>query len=146
MGLVRRLTPFFILTVVALTAAGVTTATAAPPTTPTLVGIRAAHHPTFDRIVFDFRGGLPTTHEAAYVPQLIGDASGLPVPIAGRAILRVRFSPAVAHTENGTATAPNRIAFGLPNIITAVRAGDFEAVTTYGVSGWPHGSGSGCSP
>jgi hypothetical protein len=54
---------------------------------PTLVGIRAAHHPTFDRIVFDFSGGLPATREAAYVPELIGDGSGLPVPVAGRAIL-----------------------------------------------------------
>ena len=133
MGLLRRSVPFVLLAVFALTASGVTTATAAPPTVPTLVGIRAAHHPTFDRIVFDFRGGLPTALEARYVPELIGDASGLPVPIAGRAILQVRFSPADAHDVNGNATAPDRVAFGLPNLVTAVRAGDFEAVTTYGI-------------
>src|SRR4051794_30943614 len=32
-------------------------AAAAAPTTPTLVSIRAAHHPTFDRVVFRFEGG-----------------------------------------------------------------------------------------
>jgi hypothetical protein len=109
------------------------TAAPAQPTTPTLVGIRAAHHPTFDRIVFDFRGGLPTTQEVTYVPELIGDGSGLPVPIAGRAILQVRFEPADAHDDAGTPTAPDRVAFALPNIMTTVRSGDFEAVTTYGI-------------
>lgn len=128
----RRLVAVFLLGMLALTTTGVATATAAP-TVPTLIGIRAAHHPSFDRIVFDFRGGLPAGRSAGYVRHLIGDASGQPVPIAGRAILRVRFQPAAAHTEAGTATAPARIAFGLPNVLTAVRSGDFEAVTTYGV-------------
>ncbi|MBB3084433.1 GerMN domain-containing protein [Geodermatophilus sabuli] len=113
-------------------AAAAPTAAPAQPTTPTLVGIRAAHHPTFDRIVFDFRGGLPTA-EVAYVSELIGDGSGLPVPIAGRAILQARFEPADAHDDSGTPTAPDRVAFALPNIMTTVRSGDFEAVTTYGI-------------
>ena len=100
---------------------------------PTLVGIRAAHHPTYDRIVFDFQGGLPARHDLSYVPALIGDASGLPVPVAGRAILQVRFEPAQAHTDEGTPTVPERVAFALPNIITAVRGGDFEGVTSFGI-------------
>lgn len=117
----------------ALTAPGWARAMAAPPTVPTLVGIRAAHHPAFDRIVFDFSGGLPAGRRAAYVPALVGDPSGRPVPVAGRAILQVRFERANAHDAAGRSTAPERIAFGLPNAVTAVRAGDFEAVTTYGL-------------
>lgn len=108
-----------------------TAATAAP--VPTLVGIRAAHHPTYDRVVFDFAGGLPSTRSVRYVSQLIHDPSGLPMPIAGRAILAVTLSPANAHDSAGKVTAPAKIAFALPNIMTAVKAGDFEAVTTYGV-------------
>jgi len=100
--------------------------------TPTLVDIRAAHHPGFDRIVFEFEGGLPSTHGAKYVDQLLGDGSGLPVRIAGRAVLQVSFAPARAHDAQGT-TVPRRLAFPLPNIMTAVRSGDFEAVTTYGI-------------
>jgi hypothetical protein len=100
--------------------------------TPTLVAVRASHHPGFDRIVYEFEGSLPTSHEVSYVDKLVGDASGLPVPIAGRAILRVRFEPAQAHDAQGS-TAPERQAFPLPNIMTTVRAGDFEGVTTYGI-------------
>ncbi|GAA1254272.1 AMIN-like domain-containing (lipo)protein [Oryzihumus leptocrescens] len=106
---------------------------AATPTVPTLVGIRAAHHPTYDRVVFDFAGGLPASRQVTWVTQLVGDASGLPVPVAGRAILQVRFAAANAHDAAGRATAPSRVAFALPNVLTVVQSGDFEAVTTYGI-------------
>ncbi|ROR91955.1 AMIN-like domain-containing (lipo)protein [Nocardioides aurantiacus] len=106
--------------------------TAAPPPTPTLVAIRAAHHPGFDRIVYEFRGGLPTSRQVRYVDSLTADGSGEPVRIAGRAVLSVRFEPAQAHDADGP-TAAVRKAFALPNIMTTVRAGDFEAVTTYGI-------------
>lgn len=106
--------------------------TAAPPDIPTLVGIRASHHSGFDRVVFDFEGGLPSSRRVRYVDRLVGDASGLPVRIAGRAILRVRLEPAAAHDDAGPTVAARK-AFALPNVMTAVRAGDFEAVTTYGI-------------
>jgi hypothetical protein len=102
------------------------------PTTPTLVGIRAAHHSTFDRVVFVFSGGLPNSHQVGYVDKLIADGSGKPVRIAGRAILQVRLSRATASDSSGP-TAPARVAFALPNVMTAVQSGDFEAVTTYGI-------------
>ena len=112
------------------------TARAQPPI-PTLVAIRAAHHaapaPRFDRVVFQFSGPLPADVDVGYVTALIGDASGLPVPIAGRAILRVRFSLAQAHNTAGQPTAPSRRAFALPNVMHVVRSGDFEAVVSYGI-------------
>lgn len=125
----------FLVLLPALLAGGGTAARAAAPAAPvvpTLVGIRAAHHPGFDRVVFTFAGGLPTSRKVAYVPRLLGDASGLPVRIAGRSVLRIAFSPAKAHDAAG-ATVPARTAFPLPNVMTAVRAGDFESVTTYGL-------------
>ena len=97
------------------------------------MGIRAAHHPTYDRVVFDFAGGLPSTRSVRYVSQLIQDPSGLPLPIAGRAILAVTMSPTNAHNNAGQVTAPGKIAFALPNVMTVVRSGDFEAVTRYGI-------------
>jgi hypothetical protein len=101
--------------------------------TPQLVDIRAAHHPGHDRVVFQFAGPLPSRRYVRYVDRLIGDPSGLPVRIAGRAILEATFSPAAAHNDTGTATAPERISFALPNVMTAVRSGDFEAVLSYGI-------------
>ena len=105
----------------------------APPT-PVLVAVRAAHRGDVDRVVFEFRGGLPADRQVDYVERLFADGSGRRVHVAGRALLRVRFEAAAAHTDDGTPTAaPRRIAFPLPNVITAVRSGDFEAVTTYGL-------------
>src|SRR5687768_13097805 len=80
----------------------------------------------------EFKGGLPSSHRVGYVDELLGDASGLPVRIAGRAILQVRFAPARAHDAQGQTVAARK-AFALPNIMTTVRSGDFEAVTTYGI-------------
>jgi hypothetical protein len=110
-----------------------------PPTqitNSTLVAIRAAHHaettPTYDRVVFEFSGTLPLLR-IEYVKGLIGDGSGLPVPIAGRAILLAQFTPARAHSDAGQATAPNHMAPKLPLVKAIVCAGDFEAVVTYGI-------------
>lgn len=108
----------------------------AEPSLSNLVGIRAAHHPEetpkYDRLVFDFTGPVPLI-QVQYVKQLRGDGSGLPIPIAGRAILHVSFSPAQAHTEAGQPTAPTRVALKLPVMKEVVRAGDFEATVSYGI-------------
>ncbi len=104
------------------------------PTTPVLVAVRAAHRDGVDRVVFEFRGGLPATRQVGYVDRLFADGSGRRVRVAGQALLRVRFERAQAHTDDGSSTAaPRRVAYALPNVMTAVRAGDFEAVTTYGL-------------
>ena len=109
------------------------TRTGVPPT-PTLVAVRASHRDGWDRVVFEFRHGLPAGPQVRYVDRLVADGSGLPVRVAGRAVLRVRFEPAQAHTDAGVPTAaPRRVAYALPNVMTAVRSGDFEGVTTYGL-------------
>jgi hypothetical protein len=133
MRLVRRLGMVLLTGAFAVSTVGAAVAAPAPPTTPTLVGIRVAHHAGSDRVVLDFRGGLPASHRVSYVNRLTEDATGHPVRIAGQAILQVRLEPARAHDDAGEVTAPVRVAFALPNVMTVVRAGDFEAVTTYGI-------------
>jgi hypothetical protein len=102
----------------------------------TLVAIRAAHHPeatpAYDRVVFEFSEQVPLLR-IEYVKNLIADGSGLPVPIAGRAILCIQFTPAQAHSDSGQVTAPNHITPKLPLIKAIVSAGDFEGVVTYGI-------------
>lgn len=133
MRISRLLFPFLLSAALVGSAALATRSAATAAPVPTLVGIRAAHHPTYDRVVFDFTGGLPSTRSVRYVSQLIQDPSGLPLPIAGRAILAVTMSPTNAHNDAGQVTAPGKIAFALPNVMTVVRSGDFEAVTSYGI-------------
>lgn len=143
MRITRLLVPLFAIALVPAAAAGgvasvlpadaAPAAHAAPPTQPTLVSIRAAHHAGFDRVVFQFRGGLPASHRVRYVQRLIADGSGDTLPIAGRAILQVRLGNARAHTDGGASTAPLRTAYALPNVMTSVQSGDFEGVVTYGL-------------
>jgi hypothetical protein len=108
----------------------------AQPSFSTLVAIRAAHHPeatpTYDRVVFEFSGPVPLI-EVQYVTELLGDGSGLPVPVMGNAILRLIMQPAQAHTDQGQPTVSTPILFALPNIKEVVTAGDFEGVLTYGI-------------
>jgi hypothetical protein len=110
--------------------------TAVQRVTSTLVAIRAAHHaeatPHYDRVVFEFNDALPLLR-IDYVEQLIGDGSGLPVPISGNAILCVQFTPAQAHNDSRHDTAPGRIKLKLPLVSEIVGSGDFEAVVTYGI-------------
>jgi len=96
-----------------------------PP--PTLTDIRAAHHKGFDRLVFEFRGGLPTERSAKYVSTVFADPSGKVVPVSGGARLLVRFFAAVVR--------PNLTerSFALPGLLQAVKAGSFESVLSYGV-------------
>ena len=122
-----------------LSAGTVTTATAGAaaaataPVVPILTQVSATHHYGYDQLVFQFRGGVPATHSARYVSQVIQDASGLPVKVAGSALLQVRFTPAAGHDEKGIVTygAAQRT-YALPELIQVVNAGDFESVLSFG--------------
>ncbi len=124
------------LTVLAANIPGSNAAPSAPRAagTSVLVAIRASHHRLgHDRVVFEFSGAVPSRHNVRYVSKLIADPSGQRVPIAGQAILEVTFSPAAAHTTAGKLTVPTRIAFEPQNVLTVMRAGDFEGVLSYGI-------------
>ena len=115
----------------AVTTALASTTAQTPPTT--LVAIRAAHHPGYDRLVFEFRGRLPVQRSVRYVSQVIGDPSGRVVSVAGNAKLLVRFV-ALGHNSRGQVTyGPLRRTYALPEVIQVANAGDFEAVLSFGV-------------
>jgi hypothetical protein len=115
------------------TAAGAA-APAAAPAVPTLTQVSAAHHYGHDQLVFQFRGGVPGTYSARFVPRVIRDASGLPVNVAGSALLQVRFTPAAGHNEKGIVTyGAMQRTYALPEIIQVVNAGDYESVLSFGV-------------
>jgi len=101
-------------------------------------GVRAAAHAGFDRVVFEFEGGVPGYH-LEYVDRPVRDCgAGEPRAIAGDGWLEVRMSPANAHTEAGKPTIAEReITPGLPNVREIERTCDFEAVVT-----WVIGTGS----
>jgi Sporulation and spore germination len=103
-------------------------ATRAAPSIPTLTAVRAAHHPGYDRLVFEFRGRVPAHRGAAYVKKVVAP-SGRTVHIVGSAILAVHFRPATSFGGTGML----RRTYALPNIIQVVTAEDFESYMTIGV-------------
>jgi hypothetical protein len=107
---------------------------AAAPADPTLVEIRAAHYPGYDRIVFEFSGGLPDVTRARWVDRLRKDPSNKPAKVQGNAFIRVLFRQAVAHDDGGQPTvSPLRRAYDLPNIAHVAVIGDYEGYVSVGI-------------
>ncbi len=111
---------------------------AAPPAAPsrvvlpTLTSVTAQHVGKVDRVTFGFANGLPADVQVQWVDTLVHDGSGVPVRVAGTKVLAVFFNGATNHDAHG-ATTRTRTAFALPNVITAVGAGDFEGTVTVGL-------------
>jgi len=134
MRLPRPLLALALGVVLAAPAAMATGSAATATPVPTLVAVRAAHNGSYDRVVFEFTGQLPSTRTVRYVTQVTADPSGLPVPVAGRAFLTVAMFPTnTPHNGSGASTLPVRTAYALPNVMTVVRTGEFEAVTSYAI-------------
>ncbi len=94
-----------------------------------LTAIRTGGHPGFDRVVFEFTGGIPGYH-AEYVAQVRADASGKLVPLAGHAFLHLVFHPSSAHQ---TYHGPAVLRPGLPALLQVSAAGDFEGYLSFGL-------------
>lgn len=114
----------------------------APPPAPPVpylytigVGAHPSETPPYDQMSFRFRGGFPG-YTLEFVPELDGDASGLPIPMPDtNRILRVVFNVAQAHTEEGQSSivsAPPAFV-GYDAITRYAPAGDFEGYVTYGI-------------
>ncbi len=92
---------------------------------PTLVGVRWAAHPAYDRVVFDFTGGTPGWR-VSYEP-LVGEGTGLPIPLLGPADLTIHFH--VARTATSLASRfPD-----LPTVRQIGFGGDFEGYVSAGL-------------
>ena len=99
-------------------------------------GTHPAEDPPYDQLSFRFQGGFPG-YDIEFVPELIADGSGLPVPMPGTgAVLRVVFRGAQAHTADGTAstiTSAPAPSIGYQALTSYAPAGDFEGVVSYGI-------------
>jgi hypothetical protein len=58
-------------------------------TTAPLYLVRVGQHPCYDRVVFDINGPAAVSYVAKYVPQVLSDPAGKPVPVAGSAVLQI---------------------------------------------------------
>ena len=110
--------------------AGLWAPAAGAQTAPTLVAVRAAHHPGYDRLVFQFSGALPANRTIGYVTTVIADPSGKTVAVQGRYYAVIHMSAATAWNGSGFST-PAVFTPLLPNLKQVVRSGDFEATLSF---------------
>ncbi|WP_067068453.1 AMIN-like domain-containing (lipo)protein [Carbonactinospora thermoautotrophica] len=105
-----------------------------------LRAVRAARHPGYDRLVFEFEGSAPQI-DVRYVDQVVEDPTGDPVPLRGEEFLSVVFHGATLDTtpqvldsrQARRYTGPQRLAPGYPVLKEVAVAGDFESVLSFGV-------------
>lgn len=103
-----------------------------------LVAIRAAHHPGYDRLVFEFDGAVPANRSVDWTTRLYYDTGG-PVErahVAGNAFLRVGFNPAWGWNQvppYGPSYGPKDRAYDLPNLVEVLEIGDWEGYLSFGI-------------
>ncbi len=113
-----------------------TAATASAWREPELTAIRVAQYRAYDRAVFQFANRIPR-YSVSYVPTVLQDAKGTPVPLPGRSFLRMAFHPA---SETGTVPAgpaqysgPGVTSPYFPTLLQVSAAGNFEGHLSFGL-------------
>lgn len=102
-----------------------------PPASSALTNIRVGRHATFDRVVLDFRGPVPSAFGGTWTPTLIADPSGMRISLPGNKFVRVVTQPASGFD---TYFGPRKFTTPqLRNVRAVAIAGDFEGVLSIGL-------------
>jgi hypothetical protein len=104
-----------------------------PLATARLTAIRAAHNPGFDRLVFEWTGGVVPEYKVELASTFIA-TSGQPVRVDGNAFFGVRMV-GQAHTDAGARSYaqpdPYRVGLSVVREIKIVE--DFEGIVRFGL-------------
>jgi hypothetical protein len=106
---------------------------------------RAGRHACFDRVVLDIDGPEAVGFDVRYVPVVLADGSGQPVPVAGRAALQVIVRAPILGADNqghqpgravptvGQSLVAASHISGWKSLRAVTFAGSFEGQTTVAV-------------
>ncbi len=100
-----------------------------------LTAVRTGQHGGYDRVVFQFSGGLPAV-TAERVATVYADPRGTPVSLAGKSRLHVVFRGASAYCPqpaHRTWTGPSTLTPRYPQLLMIKAAGDFEGYLSFGI-------------
>ncbi|TQJ35364.1 AMIN-like domain-containing (lipo)protein [Arthrobacter sp. SLBN-122] len=103
-----------------------------------VTNVRTGQHYCFDRLVVDLGGGTAPGYTVRYVPGIVQDGSGFPVPVRGNAKLQVTIN-ASSMDSNGKSTYNSADAAELANVAgyqtfrQVASAGGFEGYTSLGL-------------
>jgi hypothetical protein len=100
-----------------------------------LTAVRTGKHGGYDRVVFQFSGGLPAV-TAERVATVYADPRGTPVSLAGKSRLHVVFRGASGNCPqpaHRTWTGPSVLTPRYPQLLMVKAAGDFEGYLSFGI-------------
>lgn len=104
-----------------------------------IVDVRVGEHTGFDRIVFEFEGGIPEYEIEEASPPFIEDPRGEEVEVRGDAHLQLTLRGGTKQGDDGTSTYPGRTTFyaGFRQLVQLEETSDFEAqaIWVIGMSG-----------
>lgn len=98
-----------------------------------ITDVRTGTHDEYDRVVFEFAGGLPEASLERAEPPFTHDASGEPIDVGGRDFLRLILRGGTKQTDDGTSSyeGPTDFDPDYPALVDLVEGGDFEAQSTW---------------
>ena len=105
----------------------------APVGSPKLVGLRAGRHASYDRVVFQLDGPIPSYYSVRYVPQVRLDGSGEPLRLRGAAFLEVIIRAPTHDEHYRPVLTPTRLRPDFPALREVSAPGSFEGQTTAGI-------------
>lgn len=101
--------------------------------------VRAASHPGFDRIVFEFSGRIPEVRALGWTDALWYDTAGPErrARVAGNAFLGLSFFPAwgidIGEGCCDPSYGPRRRALATANLVELLEIGDWEGYLSFGI-------------
>jgi hypothetical protein len=99
----------------------------------TLTGLRAGHHASFDRVVFQLDGPIPSYYSVRYLPVVRLDGSGAPLRLRGTAFLEVVVRAPTHDQDYRPVLRPTRLRPDFPALREVHAPGSFEGQTTAGI-------------
>ena len=115
-----------------------------PPDGPSakLGAIRAARHPGYDRVVFQFEGAEVPGYRIEYVREItLGETDDQFLTLQGGALVQATFQGSASEDYRpGTQTVPDKLTLGLAQVKQIGLAEDWEGVVRLGI-GLDHRAG-----
>jgi hypothetical protein len=107
-----------------------------------LAAVRAASHPGYDRVVFEFEGTKVPAYRIGYVEEIaLGETDDQFLTLQGDAFIEVTVSGTASDDHRpGTQTMPDKLTPALPQVRQLGLAEDWEGVVRIGI-GLDHRAG-----
>jgi hypothetical protein len=95
--------------------------------------VRIGTHEGYDRVVFEFEGGLPEASLERDEPPFHMEGSGFEVDVQGESFLRLIMRGGTKQQEDGNSSYDGPLEFETdhPALIHLIEGGDFEAQSTW---------------